>query len=79
MCQTKRNQLSFLLFTYHTSLSSVSLKAGSSPENSEALSGHSFCFFGTECLEVLGQLGRLGGEGGEGRVRDKERERERRG
>lgn len=51
------------------------------PENSEALSGHSFCFFGTECLEVQGQLGRLAGrvvEGGKSR-RQRERERERRG
>lgn len=64
----KRNRLAFLLFTYQTSLRSVSLKAGNGPENSEALSGHSFCFFGTECLEVQGQLGRLAGrvaEGGE--------------
>lgn len=64
----KRKRLSLLLFTYHTSLRSVSLKAGNGPENSEALSGHSFCFFGTECLEVQGQLGRLAArvvEGGE--------------
>lgn len=75
------NQLSFLLFTYRTSLRSLSLKAGSSPENSEALSGYSFCFFGTECLEVQGQLGRLAGrvvEGGKSK-RQRERERERRG
>lgn len=59
----------------------MSLKAGNGPENSEALSGHSFCFFGTECLEVQGQLGRLAGrvvEGGESK-RQRERERERRG
>lgn len=58
----------FLLVTYHTSLRSVSLKAVNGPENNEALSGHSFCFYDTECLEVQGQLGRLAGrvvEGGE--------------
>ena len=50
-------------------------------ENSEALSGHSFCFFGTECLEVQGQLGRLAGRveerGKSRRQRERERERER--
>lgn len=59
----------------------MSLKAGNGPENSEALSGHSFCFFGTECLEVQGQLGRLAGrvvEGGESK-RQREREREKGG
>lgn len=68
--------------TFHTSWRSVSLKAGNGPENSGALSGHSFCFFGTECLEVPGQLGRLAGrvaEGGESRRQGERGERERRG
>ena len=79
----KRNTLSLLLFTFNTNLRSVSLKAGNGPENSEALPGHSFCFFGTECLDVHGQLGRLAGrviEGGKcKRQRERERERKRRG
>lgn len=46
-----------------------------------ALLGHSFCFFGTDCLEVRGQLGRLAGsvvedgneqDGGSGSVEEKE-------
>lgn len=57
----------------------MSLKAGSSPENSEALSGHSFCFFGTECLEVQDQLGRVARRVVEGGKSKRQRERERRG
>lgn len=67
-CDQKGLGRALLLFTYHTSLRSLSLKAVNGPENSEALSGHSFCFYGAECLEVQGQLGRLAGrvaEGGE--------------
>lgn len=73
----KRKRLGLLLFffsTFHTSWRSVRLKAGNGPENSGELSGHSFCFFGTECLEVPGQLGRLAGrvaEGGESRRRER--------
>lgn len=77
MCQTEGIDWAFFLFTYNASLRSVSLKAGNGPENSGALSGHSFCFFGTECLEVQGQLGRLAGrvaEGGESKRRGERKE-----
>lgn len=82
MCQTKGKDWAFYytfffidIFwaTFHTSWRSVRPKAGNGPENSGELSGHSFCFFGTECLEVPGQLGRLAGrvaEGGESRRRE---------
>lgn len=75
----KRNRLNLLLLTYRTSLRSVSPKAGNGPENSEALPGHSFCFFGIECLEVQGQLGRLAGRVVEGGKCKRQRERKRRG
>lgn len=72
-CNQKGLDWALLLFTYDTSLRSRRLMAVNGPENSEALSGHSFCFCDAECLEVQGQLGRLAGrvaEGGETKRRE---------